>query len=87
MMTSGPQLFARYAYPPNSWVLRPRDHLSLFEYGAAGSPMPVWSSWRRDSRGMALPRAHRGATRIRTPGPPGRRGLLGGQSLLDPSVP
>jgi len=37
MTTSGPQLFARYAYPPNSLgYCGPADHLALFEYGAAG---------------------------------------------------
>lgn len=34
---SGPQLFARYAYPPNVLgYCGPDDHLALFEYGSAG---------------------------------------------------
>ena len=33
---TGPQLFARYAYPPNSLgYCGPADHLALFEYGSA----------------------------------------------------
>jgi hypothetical protein len=36
-MTSGPLLFTRYAYPPNSLgYCGPDDHLALLEYGAAG---------------------------------------------------
>ncbi len=35
--TSGPQLFARYAYPPNALgYCGSLDHLSLFEYGTSG---------------------------------------------------
>jgi len=34
---NGPQVFARYAYPPNALgYCGPADHLSLFEYGSAG---------------------------------------------------
>jgi len=34
---NGPQLFARYAYPPNVLgYCGPADHLSLFEYGTSG---------------------------------------------------
>jgi hypothetical protein len=36
-MTTGPLLFARYAYPPNSLgYCGPEDHIALLEYGAAG---------------------------------------------------
>jgi hypothetical protein len=36
-MTSGPLLFARYAYPPNALgYCGPEDHLALLEYGSAG---------------------------------------------------
>ncbi len=36
-MISGPQLFARYAYPPNALgYCGPADHLALFQYGSAG---------------------------------------------------
>jgi hypothetical protein len=36
-MTTGPLLFARYAYPPNSLgYCGPEDHLALLEYCAAG---------------------------------------------------
>ena len=36
-MTSGPLLFARYAYPPNELgFCGPDDHPALLEYGAAG---------------------------------------------------
>lgn len=37
----GPQLFARYAYPPNALgYCGPSDHLSLFEYGSSGVTDP-----------------------------------------------
>lgn len=36
-MTSGPLLFARYAYPPNALgYCGPEDHAALLEYGSAG---------------------------------------------------
>ncbi|MDQ6716094.1 MAG: DUF6390 family protein [Actinomycetota bacterium] len=36
-LVSGPQLFARYAYPPNALgYCGPADHSALFEYGSAG---------------------------------------------------
>jgi hypothetical protein len=36
-MTSGPLLFARYAYPPNALgYCGPEDHVALLEYGSAG---------------------------------------------------
>jgi uncharacterized protein DUF6390 len=37
-VSSGAQLFARYAYPPNALgYCGPDDHLALLEYGAAGA--------------------------------------------------
>ena len=33
----GPVLFARYAFPPTSTVLRPGDHDAFFSYGVAGA--------------------------------------------------
>jgi hypothetical protein len=38
---NGPQLFARYAYPPNALgYCGPADHLALFQYGSAGVTDP-----------------------------------------------